>query len=109
MDDIITVNGLRYKRDYAEPKEVAFCYMYDNHTFKAIKGKTLKNIVDKAKEIAKANPYGMLCSAILSSEDGEIRRVGGVVHADKELGDTSEWLKDIEADSDIMELLEKGK
>ena len=81
--------------------KVSFYYMRDNFTSIKLTGKTPKEIAEKAREHAKNNPYGMLCPAIVLSGKKELRRVGGHVHANRELKDTAEWERLIQDDLDI--------
>ena len=95
------------------PTHIHFWYMYDNHSFAKLKGKTLDDIIDQAKEISTEamGRYGMLCNATLMSGDKEIDRVGICVHASPTLNEPhieeklDQWKIILRADSDIRRLM----
>ena len=95
------------------PTHIHFWYMYDNHTFVKLNGKTLDEIINQAKEISTEamGRYGMLCNATLMSGDKEIDRVGICVHASPTLNEPhveeklDQWKIILRADSDIRRLI----
>lgn len=89
-----------------QPNRISVFYMHDNHTFTPLKG-SVGEIAQRARELAISSPYGMLCDAILLHGDKEVRRVGGCVHAAKELGSTLKWEAALNADPDAVRLLKQ--
>lgn len=101
------------------PDRVSFWFMYDNHTFTKLEGKTVDEILEHLNEVCCELPnpetgcpggsYGTLCPARLLAGDKEIRSVGTCVHY-RGLNDpkpsTEEWREAVEADEDIMRILE---
>ncbi len=67
------------EKDKDEPNEIACYVMRDNHTFaKPNPANTVEQLVSNMLNIAQ--PYDMLCPAILLRNGTEIRRVGKPVH-----------------------------
>ena len=61
----------------------SFYFMRDNHTFIKLQGKSANEVKQHALEVAKENPYGMVCSVSISQGEKEMRRVGECCHVDK--------------------------
>ncbi len=74
----------------------AFWYMRDNHTFIPIQGEDIEEIKQKAINIAKINPYGMVCPVTIMDGAKEIKRIGKSAHVDKNGDvDLTEWWDEI--------------
>ena len=99
-----------------QPDEMRLYYMADCHGFYRLKG-TVREAAAQAKEIAKDEPYGMLCPPILLRGEKEIRRVGdgplspqAAVHAgprdkwDEFCAAVDRWVDLILADPDVARL-----
>lgn len=110
----VMINGVRYVPDPLAPDEVQFWFMFDNHTFKRLRGATLDEVLAQADEVEAASSYGMLCPATLMHGKKEVRRVGPATHSysarNKNKKDMWEegkaaWRAELESDTDVMRLL----
>lgn len=95
----------------AQPDEVKFYYLHDNHTFSWLHGATIDEVLDNAETMAKESRCGMLCPPILLAGGKELRRLKEVAHAPC-CGDDGKWLagkdvwrKECEGDSQVMRLV----
>jgi hypothetical protein len=98
---------------------LSFWYMGDGHWFARLAGKTLDDIIKQAEEIRCRKDgygyYGMLCPVTLMRKGKEVRRVGKGAHChgqknpDKWKRGVAEWKASLEADEQVMRLLEEGK
>lgn len=107
----VMIDGVRYVPAEAQPDELLFHYMHDNHTFSRLHGNTIDEILASAETMANESPCGMLCPPILMAEGKELRRLREVAHAPC-CGDDSKWQsgKDVwrkacESDSQVMRLV----
>jgi hypothetical protein len=109
----VIIDGIKYVPDVANV--IKFYYMYDNHTFSRLNGKTIKEILQNADDIesSEAGSCGMLCSATVMKDDKEVKRVGCPAHSSGKYDPTKEkwnagkekWLKDLLEDKDVMRLI----
>lgn len=106
---VVVIDGVRYVPENQEPvpDRASFWYMHDNHTFSRLTG-TVEEIVAAAREWAKKSPWGMLCPVTLLRGEKEIRRLKKCVHAQRELGDTTEWEAEVRSDADVMRILSEN-
>lgn len=106
------IDGVRYVPAEAQPDEVKFYYMHDNHIFSRLHGTTIGEVLDAAETMAKESRCGMLCPPTLLAGGKELRRLRAVAHAPCCGSDDSKWLsgkeawrKECEADSCVMRLV----
>jgi len=106
VNDVITIDGIRYQRIDRIANRVSCWGMYDAHLFHRFEGLTPEEIAEKWKT-HKDPKYGktMLCPVIVLEGDKEIRRVGPAVHHEDGL---PKWLSACNADPDIPRLLAAG-
>jgi len=84
----------------------SFWFMRDDHTFIKPSGKNVEEIRQSLINIAKENPYGMVCSVIIVKGNKEIRRVGPTVHVDGNGNvDLTNWCGEIMND-DVVRIFE---
>ena len=110
MSDIC--DDKRYVPAEKEPDEVRFYYMHDNHTFTALLGATLDEVLAAADKVEASSSYGMLCAPLLLSKNNEVRRLRCNAHSgsskdskDKWGEGKAAWLAECESDSDVMRLV----
>lgn len=108
----VMIDGVQYVPAEAQPDEVKFYYMHDNHTFSWLHGTTIDEVLDNAEAMAKESRCGMLCPPMLLAGGKEARRLKAVAHApccgsddSKWLAGKAEWKKEAEADGCVMRLV----
>jgi hypothetical protein len=86
-------------------KKVNFWFMRDNHTFKSIVGKDLREIALEYIRVAKENPYGIVCEAFIDN-----KRIGKSLHVDKH-GDFNikEYFGELLKDENIRNIFDYGE
>ena|SRR6185437_8503399 len=121
LPDVITVDGIRYKRIDWRADRLGAHLMYDCHVFRRGKGTTVRELVeDWRKEYNKPGDYGrpVLCPVIVLDGKKELRRVGTMVHEiyqdtpanrAKQQREIQEWIDACESDPDIPRLLASGR
>lgn len=74
----------------------------------------MDEVLKQADILESESPSGMLCTVTLLVNDKEQRKVGvnahswGKYNSNKWIDGKKEWRKAVEADSDVMRLLEKN-
>lgn len=108
----VVIDGVRYVPAEAQPDEVKFYYMHDNHTFSRLHGTTIDEVLAAADAMAKESRCGMLCPPMLLARGKELRRLKEVAHAPCCGSDDSKWLagkeawrNECEGDSQVMRLV----
>lgn len=108
----ILINGVRYIPAEAQPDEVRFYYMHDNHTFSRLPGTTLDEILENADARAEESCCGMLCAPTLFAGGKEVRRLKSVAHAPccgrgaaNWIAGKEAWKKECAADTSVLRLL----
>lgn len=108
----VVIDGVRYVSAEAQPDEVKFYYMHDNHTFSRLHGTTIDEVLTAADAMAKESRCGMLCPPMLLARGKELRSLKEVVHApccgsddSKWLAGKAEWKKECEEDGCVMRLV----
>lgn len=111
------------------PDEVSFWYMYDDHSYGALTGSTLEEVLEHAnrRRNGEDGSYGMLCEATLLKNGKEVRRVKvdytgikgvsgchagkpGKAEDDQRWRETTErWLAAHKTDPDVVRLVAAGK
>ena len=110
----VFIDGVLYVP--AEPDEVRFYYMHDNHTFTRLLGNTLEEILIHADAVEAVSSFGMLCDAVLMRQGKEFARVGTVVHSgsskdSKDAWNSGKevWLRILKENKDVMRILSKSQ
>lgn len=86
----------------------SFYFMKENKTFIRIEGNSLDEIKKKMIRVANENPYGMICSTIISSQKKELTRIGGCHHVDKHGNfDVTLWMKQFYENDFLKSYFEK--
>lgn len=108
----VVIDGVRYIPAEAQPDEVKFYYMHDNHTFSRLPGTTLGEVLENADVMAKESCCGMLCSPTLFAGGQEVRRLKAVAHAPccgrgdaNWVAGKEAWKKECETDASVLRLL----
>lgn len=112
----VIINGVRYAPEGAPPKPnaVSVWYMHDGHWFTRIKETSVDAIIEKAREIERESPYGMLCDVSVFWNDKELGRVGKCAHSggkyapDKWERELAVWKEKLLEHPDVVALIEKG-
>lgn len=90
---------------------VLFYFMTNNYKYIKIIPDSLESLKETLIEIAKNNPYGMICPVIITNKltGDEIRRIGSCCHV-KESGECNvdSWIKTIQNDIDIKYFFKKN-
>jgi len=60
----------------------AFWFMTDGHGFIKPKGKSIDKVKKSLLDIAKTNPYGMICPVGIFENGKELKRIGKCCHVD---------------------------
>jgi hypothetical protein len=96
---------LRGVTKHERATRVSIWYMHDNHTFSQLEG-CIDDVLVAARRMAVESPYGSLCPAIVLAESGnELRRVGEMVHSNKDGFSEEElviWRELVMGDQDIF-------
>ncbi len=109
--DIVTLDGVRYRRLDLVGTAVSCWWMYDCQAFHKLSGDTVADVVREWREICEreaTDKYGgpdMLCPVIVMDGDRELRRVGKSVHGLKDKANLALWIAACESDADIPRLL----
>lgn len=79
----IFIGDIEYTPADSVITEVSVFYMFDNHSFLKLKGRSIAEIINEAESIArtKEGSWGGLCPASLLCGKKEVDRVGKMVHA----------------------------
>lgn len=76
----------------------SFWFMTDGHGFIKPKGKNIDKVKKSLLEIAKTNPYGMVCPVIILENGKELKRIGKCCHVDNNGNvNLDDWLNTIQA------------
>jgi hypothetical protein len=87
------------RRDEAEIKNntcLSFWFMKDDHTFIKLEGKNISEIKQNALDVAKRNPYGMVCPVKILQGEKELYSIGPSCHVDSRGNlDLEQWWIDV--------------
>ena len=119
LPDIVTLNGVEYRRIGPLATKISAHVMYDCHLFRRLNGTSVDELIaDWRRECANPDPnYGApyLCPVIVMDGDKELRRVGDMVFREgpsswPETDDAvRDWKIAVESDPDIPRLLSAAK
>jgi hypothetical protein len=82
VDSLSEIDLEYFERISKKIKKISFWYMTDTHFFIKPEGNTLLEIEKSIIKIAKENPWGMACPAIIVYEDDSEDRIGIPAHTD---------------------------
>ena len=115
LPDILTLNGVEYRRMRPLATRISAYVMYDCHLFRKLNGTSADELIaDWRRECAYPDPeYGApyLCPVIVFDGERELRRVGRMVFREgpgtwPETDDAvRDWKIAVESDPDIPRLL----